>query len=84
MKDLPQNIQDRFLNTVRRENIPVSIIVTNGYQINNARITAFDNFVLMITTEDGDKEKTMMLFKHAISSIIPSQNVDLSPAKEEK
>lgn len=80
MKDVPTNIQDRFLNAVRQKNIPVSIIVTNGYQIKNARIVGFDNFVLLINTEDGNE---MLLFKHAISSIIPTQKVTLDASKEE-
>lgn len=80
MKDVPQNIQDRFLNAVRQKSIPVSIITTNGYQIKNAHITAFDNFVIMASNEEHEM---IMLFKHAISSIIPAQKVALRSEKEE-
>lgn len=74
-----QNIQDRYLNVLRKENIPVSIIITNGYQIRNVKIVGFDSFVILVTNEDGQ----MMLFKHAISSIIPAKTVDLSKQPED-
>ena len=80
MKEAPQNIQDKFLNIIRKENIPVSIIVMNGFQIKNAHIIGFDNFVLLISTEN---DQTMMLFKHAISSIVPAEPVKLPNFQKE-
>ncbi|HWS29935.1 MAG TPA: RNA chaperone Hfq [Clostridia bacterium] len=69
----PINVQDTLLNTVKKEKIPVSIHVTNGFQIKNALIRAFDNFVLLAET-DG---KQMMIYKHAVSTITPETPLQL-------
>ncbi|MCE5234894.1 MAG: RNA chaperone Hfq [Clostridiaceae bacterium] len=69
----PINVQDTLLNTVKKEKIPVSIHVTNGFQIKNALIRAFDNFVLLAEV-DG---KQMMIYKHAVSTITPERPLQL-------
>lgn len=69
----PINVQDTLLNTVKKEKIPVSIHVTNGFQIKNALIRAFDNFVLLVEV-DG---KQMMIYKHAVSTITPEKLLQL-------
>ncbi|GIO31117.1 MULTISPECIES: RNA chaperone Hfq [Paenibacillus] len=66
------NIQDTFLNQLRKENIPVTIFLVNGFQIRGT-IKAFDNFTVVVDT-DG---KQQMLFKHAISTVTPQRNVSL-------
>ncbi|GAB6990120.1 RNA chaperone Hfq [Paenibacillus pini] len=66
------NIQDTFLNQLRKENIPVTIFLVNGFQIRGA-IKAFDNFTVVVDT-DGRQQ---MLFKHAISTVTPQRNVSL-------
>lgn len=66
------NIQDTFLNQLRKENIPVTIFLVNGFQIRGS-IKAFDNFTVVVDT-DG---KQQMLFKHAISTVTPQRNVSL-------
>lgn len=60
------NPQDRILNQLRKEKAPCTIHLSNGYQINQALIRAFDNFVIVIQCAD---QKQMMLYKHGISSI---------------
>ena len=76
----PLNLQDAFLNAVRRERTPVTIHVTNGYQINNARIIGYDSFVVLAET-DG---KQLLIYKPAISTITPQKRVDYNaePPKE--
>ncbi|MCL2570954.1 MAG: RNA chaperone Hfq [Defluviitaleaceae bacterium] len=64
------NYQDTFLNTVRKENIPLTIFLTSGFQI-RCTIRAFDNYVLIIEV-DG---KQQMIFKHAVSTIAPIKTV---------
>lgn len=71
MKQL--NLQDAFLNNARKNNITVTIHVTNGFQIKNAKIVGYDNYVVILECDD----KQMMLFKHAISSITPDKKIDL-------
>lgn len=75
---MTKNIQETFLNKLRKEKIPNTIIVTNGYQIQNAVIKSFDNFSILIESS----EKQMLLFKHAISSIAPNENISLNEVEE--
>ena len=72
------NIQDAFLNKVRKEGVLVNVHVTNGYQIKAARVTGYDNFVVLIEAEG----KQMMLYKHAISSVTASERVTLRAEAE--
>ncbi|GIQ67674.1 RNA chaperone Hfq [Xylanibacillus composti] len=68
------NIQDTFLNQLRKENIPVTVYLTNGFQI-RGQIRAFDNFTIVIDSEG----KQQMVYKHAISTFMPQRNVSLMP-----
>ncbi|GIM47922.1 RNA-binding protein Hfq [Collibacillus ludicampi] len=67
------NIQDNFLNSIRRENIPVIIYLVNGFQIRGV-VKAFDNFTIIVESEG----KQQMVYKHAISTFTPMRNVNLS------
>ena len=60
----PLNLQDSFLNKVRKENIVVTVFLVNGFQIRGS-VTGFDNFTVIIDT-DG---KEQLIYKHAISTI---------------
>ena len=71
----PINIQDTFLNQLRKENIPVTVYLTNGFQI-RGQIKAFDNFTIIIDSEG----KQQMVYKHAISTFTPLRNVSLQQA----
>lgn len=66
------NLQDIFLNKVRKENKEVSIYLINGYQIKGT-IKGFDNYVIIM--ESGEKQQ--LIYKHAISTIIPSKPVNI-------
>lgn len=69
----PINVQDTLLNAVKKAGVPVSIHVTNGFQIKNAFVKAFDNFVLLLEVNG----KQMMVYKHAVSTIMPEAPVKL-------
>lgn len=64
------NLQDAFLNQVRKENIPVTVFLINGFQLKGL-VKGFDNFTVILES-DG---KQMMIYKHAISTISPSRSV---------
>lgn len=64
------NLQDAFLNQVRKDNIPVTIFLVNGFQLKGI-VKGFDNFTVIIES-DG---KQMMVYKHAISTISPMKPV---------
>lgn len=67
------NIQDNFLNQLRKENIPVTVYLTNGFQIRGV-IKAFDNFTIIVDSEG----KQQMIYKHAISTFTPLRPVSFS------
>lgn len=60
------NLQDSFLNQVRKENVPVIIYLVNGFQLRGS-VKGFDNFTV-IMENDG---KQQLVYKHAISTITP-------------
>ncbi|HHU21942.1 MAG TPA: RNA chaperone Hfq [Clostridiales bacterium] len=67
-----QNLQDIFLNQARREKLPVTIFLMNGFQLKGV-VRGFDNFIVMVDS-DG---KQQMIYKHAISTIVPPRPIDL-------
>ena len=60
------NLQDAILNEVRRDRIPVTLFLMNGFQLRGV-ITGFDSFVVVLVS-DG---KQQMIYKHAISTLAP-------------
>ncbi len=64
----PINLQDGFLNQVRKENAQVIIYLINGFQLRGL-VKGFDNFTLILENEG----KPHLVYKHAISTITPSQ-----------
>ncbi|NPV52599.1 MAG: RNA chaperone Hfq [Firmicutes bacterium] len=64
------NLQDAFLNQVRKESIPVTIYLINGYQMKGL-VKGFDNFTVVLEN-DGRQD---MIYKHAISTITPSRAI---------
>ncbi len=68
----PINLQDVFLNQVRKEKIPVLIYLTNGFQLKGL-VKGFDNFIILLESEG----KQQMIYKHAVSTMIPSREVHL-------
>ena len=67
------NLQDAFLNQVRKENIPVTIFLVNGFQL-KGNVKGFDNFTVILEL-DG---KQQMVYKHAISTVAPVKAVNTS------
>lgn len=66
------NIQEQYLNLLRKNHISVTVFLTNGFQLRGI-IKAFDNFTVLLET-DG---KQQLIFKHAISTFAPVKNVNL-------
>ena len=73
-----QNLQDAFLNQVRKTKIPVTVFLINGVKLLGA-ITWFDNFCILLR-RDGQSQ---LVYKHAISTIMPTQNISLYDGEEE-
>ena len=66
-----QNLQDSFLNQLRKEKVPVVVYLTNGVRLKGI-IRGFDSFVVLL------KEATeQLIYKHAISTIVPEKSVEI-------
>jgi len=73
-----QNLQDLFLNQLRKDRIPVVMFLTNGVRLKGI-IKGFDNFVVLL------KDVTdQLIYKHAISTIVPEKNVEIKVESSEK
>ena len=66
-----QNLQDTFLNTLRKEHTPVSIFLVNGIKL-QGRIDSFDQYVIMLKNT-----MVQMVYKHAISTIVPGKSITI-------
>lgn len=66
------NIQDQYLNQLRKDKLQVTVFLLNGFQLRGI-VKAFDNFTVLFDT-DG---KQQLIFKHAISTFAPVKNVEL-------
>lgn len=73
------NLQDLFLNQARKEKVPVTIYLTNGYQYKGL-IKSFDNFVILLETDS----KQNLLYKHSISAILPVKQINKMLGTEEQ
>lgn len=71
------NLQDVFLNQCRKEKIVVTIILTNGFQFKGI-VRGFDSYVAIFDCEG----KQQLVYKHAISTIIPTRAVSILDASE--
>ncbi len=68
------NLQDPFLNVLRKERIPVSIFLVNGIKL-QGQVESFDQFVVLLKNT-----VSQMVYKHAISTVVPSRPVKLPMA----
>ena len=68
-----QSLQDPFLNALRRERVPVSVYLVNGIKLQGT-IESFDQFVILLRNT-----VSQMVYKHAISTVVPARNVRVGP-----
>jgi host factor-I protein len=76
--DRAQNLQDTFLNHVRKQKVPLTIFLVNGVKLQGV-VTWFDNFCVLLR-RDGHSQ---LVYKHAISTIMPGQPIQLFDAADE-
>jgi host factor-I protein len=72
-----QSLQDPFLNALRKERVPVSIYLVNGIKL-QGQIESFDQFVVLLKNA-----VSQMVYKHAISTVVPARNVRIPGAETE-
>lgn len=65
-------MQDVFLNSLRKDNIPVTVFLMNGFQLKGL-IKSYDNFTVLLETEG----KQQLIYKHAISTYVPTKTIKL-------
>ncbi|MEE0681170.1 MAG: RNA chaperone Hfq [Candidatus Gastranaerophilaceae bacterium] len=70
----PSGLQDAVLYTILKEQLSVEVFITNGYHIANAKIVGFDSYCMVIETGSNQT----LIYKHAISSIVPSKRIDIN------
>jgi host factor-I protein len=78
MAEKTQNLQDTFLNYLRKNRTPLTIFLVNGVKLQGV-VTWFDNFCVLLR-RDGHSQ---LVYKHAISTIMPTQPVQLFEGGEE-
>ncbi|KZC36392.1 MULTISPECIES: RNA chaperone Hfq [Rhodanobacter] len=71
-----QSLQDPFLNALRRERVPVAIYLVNGIKLQGT-VESFDQFVVLLRNQ-----VSQMVYKHAISTVVPSRNVRIGNGHE--
>ena len=76
--DKMQNVQDVFLNYVRKHKTAVTVYLASGVKLQGI-ITSFDNFTLLLRRDDH----TQLVFKHSISTIMPTTPIKLYDPKED-
>ena len=72
-----QSLQDPFLNALRKEKVPVSIYLVNGIKL-QGQIDSFDQFVVLLKNS-----VSQMVYKHAISTVVPARSIRLPTTDEE-
>ncbi|WP_340251278.1 RNA chaperone Hfq [Roseobacter sp. HKCC-CH-9208] len=77
MADTKTNLQESFLNHVRKAKVPVTIFLINGVKLQGV-VTWFDNFCVLLR-RDGQSQ---LVYKHAISTIMPAQPISLYEGEE--
>ena len=71
------NLQDAFLTLARRQDVPLTVFLVNGFQMRGV-VRGFDPFTVVLESEG----KQQLIYKHAISTIAPQRNIDLHGADE--
>jgi host factor-I protein len=73
------NIQDLILNSARKDKVEITIYLTSGFPL-KGRVKSFDNFTIILE-QNG---KQFLIYKHAISTIQPSQKISLNPDEKDE
>ena len=73
------NLQDVFLNQVRKDKTIITIFLINGFQIKGL-VTGFDSYTVVLDSEG----KQQLIYKHAISTIVPARSVNFIEAEKEQ
>ena len=79
MKNTALNLQDLFLNNARKERVPVTIFLMNGVQI-KGYVKGFDSYIVLLESENRQQN---LIYKHAVSTIVPGKNINLQNTNQQ-
>ena len=78
MKNTALNLQDLFLNNARKEKVPVTIFLMNGVKV-KSHVKGFDSYIILL---EGENKQQNLIYKHAVSTIVPGKNMNLQNANQ--
>ena len=78
MKNTALNLQDLFLNNARKEKVPVTIFFMNGVKV-KGHVKGFDSYIILL---EGENKQQNLIYKHAVSTIVPGKNMNLQNANQ--
>ena len=78
MKNTALNLQDLFLNNDRKEKVPVTIFLMNGVKV-KGHVKGFDSYIILL---EGENKQQNLIYKHAVSTIVPGKNMNLQNANQ--
>ena len=78
MKNTALNLQDLFLNNARKERVPVTIYLINGVKV-KGHVKGFDSYIILL---EGENKQQNLIYKHAVSTIVPGKNMNLQNANQ--
>lgn len=78
MNRTQMNLQDTFLNQVRKDGIPVTIYLVSGVQL-KGMVRGFDSFTVVLETPGKSNQ---LVYKHAMASVVPARHVNLMPRED--
>ena len=73
MKNTALNLQDLFLNNARKEKVAVTIFLMNGVKV-KGHVKGFDSYIILL---EGENKQQNLIYKHAVSTIVPGKNINL-------
>ena len=80
MKNTALNLQDLFLNNARKEKTAVTIYLMNGVQV-KGHVKGFDSYIILL---EDEKRQQNMIYKHAVSTILPSKYINLQSQNQQQ
>ena len=78
MKNTALNLQDLFLNNARKEKLPVTIFLMNGVKV-KCNVKGFYSYIILLK---GENKQQNLIYKHAVSTIVPGKNMNLQNANQ--
>lgn len=80
MNKTQMNLQDNFLNQVRKDNVPVTIYLVSGVQL-KGHVRGFDSFTVVL---ESPGKPSQLVYKHAMASVVPARPISTAPPRDDR